>query len=68
MPTGRGFTRPESGPFFQNCLHALRAVGPIRAVVSPRGDPAYPVPLALYRRLGFRPVGRTVTWTRGRQT
>jgi predicted N-acetyltransferase YhbS len=46
------------------CLHALRAAGATRAVVYPRGDDRYPTPLRLYRRLGFRPVGRTVTYAR----
>ncbi|MFY9915837.1 MAG: GNAT family N-acetyltransferase, partial [Nocardioidaceae bacterium] len=38
------------------CLHALRAAGATRAVVYPRGDPAYPVARRLYDGLGFRPV------------
>ncbi len=46
------------------CLHALRAAGATRAVVYPRGDPAYPVPGHLYHRLGFRPTARTVTYGR----
>jgi GNAT superfamily N-acetyltransferase len=46
------------------CLHALRAAGATRAVVYPRGDDRYPTPLRLYRRLGFRPVDRTVTYVR----
>ncbi len=46
------------------CLHALRAAGATRAVVYPRGDPAYPVARRLYARLGFRPVARSVTYTR----
>ena len=46
------------------CLHALRTAGATRAVVYPRGDPAYPVPRRLYAALGFRPVARTVTYRR----
>ncbi len=45
-------------------LHAMRAAGATRAVVYPRGDPAYPVARHLYGRLGFRPVARSVTYTR----
>ena len=45
------------------CLHALRTAGATRAVVYPRGDSRYPAPRQLYRRLGFQPVARTVTYT-----
>ena len=45
------------------CLHAMRAAGASRAVVYPRGDPAYPVASRLYNRLGFRPVARSATYT-----
>ncbi len=47
-----------------SCLHAMRAAGATRAVVYPRGDPAYPVARRLYDGLGFRPVARSVTFTR----
>jgi predicted N-acetyltransferase YhbS len=43
-------------------LHALRAAGATAAVVCPRGDDGYPVPGRLYRAIGFRPGGRTVTY------
>ncbi len=43
-------------------LAALRAAGAQFALVCPRGDAGYPVPGRLYRQLGFRPVGRTVTY------
>lgn len=45
-------------------LHALRQVGGIRGLVSPRGDDDYPGPRKLYQSLGFAPQARTVTWTR----
>ncbi|MDX6743916.1 GNAT family N-acetyltransferase [Actinocorallia sp. A-T 12471] len=43
-------------------LHALADAGATRAIVSPRGDAAYPVPQALYRQIGFRPYDRTRSW------
>jgi ribosomal protein S18 acetylase RimI-like enzyme len=46
------------------CLHAMGNAGATRAVVSPRGDSAYPVARQLYFGLGFRPVARTVTFGR----
>ncbi len=46
------------------CLHAMCVAGATRAVVYPRGDPAYPVPRRLYDSLGFRPVASSVTYTR----
>ncbi|WP_169985904.1 GNAT family N-acetyltransferase [Microbispora sp. H10836] len=41
-------------------LHAARRAGARRAVVSPRGDDAYPVPARLYRSLGFRACARSL--------
>jgi GNAT superfamily N-acetyltransferase len=46
------------------CMEALRNAGATRAVVYPRGDSAYPVARRLYFGLGFRPVARTVTYSR----
>jgi predicted N-acetyltransferase YhbS len=46
------------------CLRAMRAAGAAVAVVCPRGDAAYPVPRNLYHRIGFRDLGRTVTYRR----
>ncbi|GII61106.1 N-acetyltransferase [Sphaerisporangium krabiense] len=45
-------------------LHALRDAGGGMAVVSPRGDEAYPAPGRLYRSLGFRPYARTLTYVK----
>ncbi|MDV3221651.1 GNAT family N-acetyltransferase [Intrasporangium sp.] len=45
-------------------LHRARELGAHTALVSPRGDDDYPGPRRLYQALGFRPVTRTVTWTR----
>jgi ribosomal protein S18 acetylase RimI-like enzyme len=45
-------------------LHMLREQGGAMAVVSPRGDAAYPIPQALYRTLGFRQYARTVSYTK----
>ena len=45
-------------------LTQLRELGAGWAQVTPRGDEAYPEPQRLYRSLGFRPAGRTVTWAR----
>jgi predicted N-acetyltransferase YhbS len=45
-------------------LHRSRELGAHTAQVSPRGDDDYPGPRRLYQSLGFRPVARTVTWTR----
>ena len=44
------------------CLRAMRDAGATLAVVCPRGDDLYPVPRALYHRIGFRDAGRTVTY------
>jgi hypothetical protein len=44
-------------------LRAFAAHGAASAVILPRGDVAYPAPLALYRSLGYRPNGaRTVDY------
>ena len=45
-------------------LVRLREIGGRRAVVSARGDAHHPGPRQLYRSLGFRPVARTMTWSR----
>ncbi|MBE3013206.1 GNAT family N-acetyltransferase [Microbispora sp. NEAU-D428] len=45
-------------------LHAVRRAGARRAVVSPRGDDAYPVPARLYRSLGFRECARSLGYRR----
>jgi predicted N-acetyltransferase YhbS len=45
-------------------LHALAGAGGRTALVTPRGDDAYPAPIRLYQSLGFRPGHRTLTWTR----
>ena len=45
-------------------LHRSRELGAHTAQVSPRGDDDYPGPRRLYQALGFRPVARTVTWSR----
>jgi ribosomal protein S18 acetylase RimI-like enzyme len=49
-------------------LARLRELGGRTAQVSPRGDDDYPAPLRLYQSLGFKPVARTVTWTRSLAT
>ncbi|CAN5298269.1 hypothetical protein BH09ACT12_BH09ACT12_32530 [soil metagenome] len=45
-------------------LRAARDAGATRALVCPRGDRAYPGPMALYQGLGFEPGERTVTLVR----
>lgn len=45
-------------------LHRARDIGANQAQVTPRGDNTYPGPRRLYQSLGFRPVARTLTWTR----
>lgn len=45
-------------------LHHLKGIGATTAVVSCRGDAAYPVPKALYHGMGFRAEGTTVTYVR----
>jgi len=45
-------------------LHAARDAGATKALVCPRGDRAYPAPMALYRGLGFEPGERTITLVR----
>jgi GNAT superfamily N-acetyltransferase len=49
------------------CLAALRAAreaGARTAVVTPRGDPGYPIPAQLYRSMGFRDQATTVAYRR----
>jgi ribosomal protein S18 acetylase RimI-like enzyme len=45
-------------------LHALREQGGALAIVSPRGDAAYPIPQTLYRTIGFRQYARTVSYAK----
>jgi predicted N-acetyltransferase YhbS len=45
-------------------LHAARDAGATTAVVTPRGDPGYPVPALLYRSMGFRDQATTVAYRR----
>lgn len=62
VPEHRG--RGLAGAVTLAALHRLAALGATRALVSPRGDENHPGPRRLYQSLGFRPVSRTVTWTR----
>jgi len=61
-------TRPEherrglAAAACTEALRRLRAAGATVATVAARGDAAYPAPLRLYRRIGFRPVGRDVSF------
>jgi ribosomal protein S18 acetylase RimI-like enzyme len=45
-------------------LHRLREAGATSAVVACRGDDAYPVPKRLYESVGFRQVGRVLSYRR----
>lgn len=66
MPrTGRGCTglRSTRRAVSVAALRALRAAGAEHAIVCPRGDPAHPGPLRLYRDLGFVPDTRTLTFS-----
>lgn len=50
------------------CAQLLRELGRLGArvaLVCPRGDEQYPIPLRLYRSLGMRPVARTRTFRIG---
>ncbi|MEO6997744.1 MAG: GNAT family N-acetyltransferase [Terracoccus sp.] len=62
LPEHRG--RGLAGAVTVAALSHLRDLGAGWAQVTPRGDEAYPAAQRLYRSLGFRPAGRTVTWTR----
>ena len=62
VPTRR--ERGLAGAVSLAALHRLRELGAHTALVTPRGDDAYPGPRRLYQRLGFRAGARTVTWTR----
>ncbi|GAA6524669.1 GNAT family N-acetyltransferase [Intrasporangium sp. DVR] len=62
VPPHRG--RGLAGAVTLAALHRARALGAHTGLVSPRGDADHPGPRRLYQRLGFRPVARTVTWTR----
>jgi GNAT superfamily N-acetyltransferase len=62
VPRHRG--RGLAGAVVLHALDALCRAGGRTAQVTPRGDDDYPGPRRLYRSLGFRPAGRTVTWTR----
>jgi ribosomal protein S18 acetylase RimI-like enzyme len=61
-------TRPEherrglAAAACTEALRRLRAAGATVATVAARGDDAYPAPLRLYQRIGFRPVGRDVAY------
>ena len=57
---GRGLARAVT----LAALGRLREAGGRIALVSPRGDEGYTGPRRLYESLGFRPVARTMTWTR----
>ena len=61
-PAHRG--RGLAGAVTLAALHRSRELGAHTAQVSPRGDDDYPGPRRLYQAIGFRPVARTVTWTR----
>jgi ribosomal protein S18 acetylase RimI-like enzyme len=45
-------------------LHALKNAGAESAVVYPRGDDAYPIPMRLYGGMGFVSRAHTVTYVR----
>jgi predicted N-acetyltransferase YhbS len=62
VPEHRG--RGLAGAVTLAALGRLRELGGQAAQVSPRGDDDYPGPRRLYQSLGFRPVARTLTWTR----
>jgi RimJ/RimL family protein N-acetyltransferase len=62
VPEHRG--RGLAGAVTLAALARLREVGGRTAQVSPRGDDDHPGPRRLYQSLGFRPVARTMTWTR----
>lgn len=62
LPAHRG--QGLAGAVTLAALHALRDAGGRLAQVTPRGDDAYPAPQRLYRRLGFEPTARVLTWTR----
>jgi GNAT superfamily N-acetyltransferase len=62
VPGHRG--RGLAGAVTLAALGRLREVGGRTALVSPRGDEDHAGPRRLYQTLGFRPVARTMTWTR----
>jgi predicted N-acetyltransferase YhbS len=62
VPAHRG--RGLAGAVTLAALHRSRDLGAHTALVTPRGDDHYPGPRRLYQALGFRPVARTVTWSR----
>jgi hypothetical protein len=45
-------------------LHRLREAGATTALVSCRGDAAYPIPRKLYDSVGFREESRRLSFTR----
>jgi ribosomal protein S18 acetylase RimI-like enzyme len=47
-------------------MHALAARGATAVTVHPRGDEGYPAARAVYRRIGFAAVGRTMAYWRDR--
>ncbi|MET0525629.1 MAG: GNAT family N-acetyltransferase [Nocardioides sp.] len=62
VPDHRG--RGLAGAVSAAALRAARDVGATTGLVCPRGDDGYPVPMRLYRRIGFEPGPRTVTMVR----
>jgi GNAT superfamily N-acetyltransferase len=66
VPEHRG--RGLAGAVTLAALGRLRELGGVAAQVSPRGDDDHPGPRRLYQSLGFRPVARTVTWSRSLAT
>jgi predicted N-acetyltransferase YhbS len=63
-------TRPEhrrqglAGAACLEALRRLRTAGATVATIGARGDDAYPEPLRVYQRIGFRPVGRDLTYVK----
>lgn len=57
---GRGLARAVTVA----ALHRARELGAHTALVTTGGDADDPGPRRLYETIGFRPVARTVTWTR----
>ena len=45
-------------------MRRLREEGATTALVGCRGDAAYPIPCKLYESVGFRAVGRTISYRR----
>ena len=62
VPDHRG--RGLAGAVSIAALAAARTLGATLGMVCPRGDDGYPVPMRVYRRIGFAPGPRTVTFVR----